>query len=391
MSRLLSSQFFFKIHKYGNDTSDDSSFDEKKKIKKKKSILLIDEKNPELSRKNLLTKLEILTKFHKDNEIQLSHRKIGWSLIYEFFFEKFFFIDKEKRKNNTYINLHEIELHIRKEISTIKENKSKNTSEFTIFNKIVYNPPISSWYANNFLNNETNKLIHPKDANTYITKIINNFSEYQKKKVGKNIKKKNSFGREGERKRTIVKNQKNLNTKRNSVTGTNIPNIPLKQKKEKTIDILTKKMNNNNTTNNINNTSTNFLDTYSKNYLAEPKEENHYNLEQSNLIPKNAKKGIENYCQYKKEKNPLLVEEEINNIQNEEKCYNVELRNTNIFTNKFMEKRRFLIDFNFYQNAFNKHKIENTGFNLKSEIDKMFNKIDNAIELASKFKTQNNN
>ena len=56
-----------------------------------------------------------------------------------------------------------------------------------------------------------------------------------------------------------------------------------------------------------------------------------------------------------------------------------------------MDKRKFLIDFNFYQNAFNKHKIENSGFNLKSEINKMFNQIDKAIELASNFKTQNNN
>jgi hypothetical protein len=365
------------MRKFGNDTSDDSSFEDKKK----ETVKSYTSPEVEFSRKNLLSKLEILTKFHKDNEILLSHRKIGWALIYEFFFEKLFFIDKSKKKHNIYINLHEIELHIRKEISKIKENKSKNESEFTIFNKIVYNPPISSWYANNFLNTETNKLISAKDSNSYITNIINNFSQYEKKKVGKNIKKKNSFGREGERKKTIVKNQNNLKAKRNSVRIGNIPIQTLKQKQEKTIDFLDNKMNNEN----------NFLDNYSKNYKNETNEENYYNLNQIDVIPKNAKKGIENYCQSKKEKNPLFVEEEINNILNEEKCYNVELRNSNIFANKFMDKRKFLIDFNFYQNAFNKHKIENSGFNLKSEINQMFNKIDNAIELASNFKTQKNN
>jgi len=382
MSRLLSSQFLFKMHKFGYDSSDDSSFEDKKKVSPK-SFIITDENTPELSRKNLLTKLEVLTKFHKDNEILLSHRKIGWALIYEFFFEKLFFIEKDKKKNNIYINLHEIELHIRKEISKIKENKAKNESEFTIFNKIVYNPPISSWYANNFLSTETNKLISQKESNSYITKIIDNFSQYEKKKVGKNVKKKNSFGgRESERKKTIVKNQNNLKSKRNSVKIGKIPIQALKQKKEQTIDILTNKMNNNNN---------NFLDNYSKTFKNEPNEENYYNLNQTDLIPKNAKKGIENYCISKKEKNPLFVEEEINNIFNEEKCYNVELRNSNIFSNKFMDKRKFLIDFNFYQNAFNKHKIENSGFNLKSEINKMFNQIDKAIELASNFKTQNNN
>jgi hypothetical protein len=377
MARLLSTQFLLKMRKFGNDTSDDSSFEDKKK----ETVKSYTSPEVEFSRKNLLSKLEILTKFHKDNEILLSHRKIGWALIYEFFFEKLFFIDKSKKKHNIYINLHEIELHIRKEISKIKENKSKNESEFTIFNKIVYNPPISSWYANNFLNTETNKLISAKDSNSYITNIINNFSQYEKKKVGKNIKKKNSFGREGERKKTIVKNQNNLKAKRNSVRLGNIPIQTLKQKQEKTIDFLDNKMNNEN----------NFLDNYSKNYKNETNEENYYNLNQIDVIPKNAKKGIENYCQSKKEKNPLFVEEEINNILNEEKCYNVELRNSNIFANKFMDKRKFLIDFNFYQNAFNKHKIENSGFNLKSEINQMFNKIDNAIELASNFKTQKNN
>ena len=377
MARLYSTQFLLKMRKFGNDTSDDSSFEDKKK----ETVKSYTSPEVEFSRKNLLSKLEILTKFHKDNEILLSHRKIGWALIYEFFFEKLFFIDKSKKKHNIYINLHEIELHIRKEISKIKENKSKNESEFTIFNKIVYNPPISSWYANNFLNAETNKLISAKDSNSYITNIINNFSQYEKKKVGKNIKKKNSFGREGERKKTIVKNQNNLKAKRNSVRIGNIPIQTLKQKQEKTIDFLDNKMNNEN----------NFLDNYSKNYKNETNEENYYNLNQIDVIPKNAKKGIENYCQSKKEKNPLFVEEEINNILNEEKCYNVELRNSNIFANKFMDKRKFLIDFNFYQNAFNKHKIENSGFNLKSEINQMFNKIDNAIELASNFKTQKNN
>ena len=164
MARLLSTQFLLKMRKFGNDTSDDSSFEDKKK----ETVKSYTSPEVEFSRKNLLSKLEILTKFHKDNEILLSHRKIGWALIYEFFFEKLFFIDKSKKKHNIYINLHEIELHIRKEISKIKENKSKNESEFTIFNKIVYNPPISSWYANNFLNTETNKLISAKDSNSYI-------------------------------------------------------------------------------------------------------------------------------------------------------------------------------------------------------------------------------
>ena len=97
MSRLLSSQFLFKMHKFGYDSSDDSSFEDKKKVSPK-SFIITDENTPELSRKNLLTKLEVLTKFHKDNEILLSHRKIGWALIYEFFFEKLFFIEKDKKK-----------------------------------------------------------------------------------------------------------------------------------------------------------------------------------------------------------------------------------------------------------------------------------------------------
>ena len=137
-----------------------------------------------IPRKKILSKLDLLSKYHKKSEDKLANSKIGWHTIYELFFEKLFFIDKELKENSILINLKEVGIRIKKELGKIgKESKNKPSinSSFSLFDKMQYNPPISAWYSSNFINDNINRLIAPKEKNSYICKVMNEFITYEDK------------------------------------------------------------------------------------------------------------------------------------------------------------------------------------------------------------------
>ena len=151
----------------------ESSDEEEEEGEKKEKLFKKNIKN--ISRKKILSKLDLLAKYHKKSEDKLNHKKIGWDTIYEIFFKKLFFIDKEKRENGVYINLKEIEIRIRHDLrglGKLSKNQSMNNPSFNLFDKLQYNPPVSAWYSTNFINDNLNRLISPKEKNSYICKIL---------------------------------------------------------------------------------------------------------------------------------------------------------------------------------------------------------------------------
>ena len=98
------------------------------------------------------------------------------------------------------------------------------------------------------------------------------------------------------------------------------------------------------------------------------------------IIPKGAKKVVNKFLKKHNISNISYVEDEINNIQANEKAYEVELRNSKLFESKFLDENRFLIDFNYLKNAIQKEKKDNN-FEYKKELDNLFNQIDKTIDL----------
>ena len=333
---------------------------EKSHIKKKEKNYYFDINKKSISRKTMLTKLDLLAKYHKNSEAKLMNSKIGWHTIYELFFEKLFFIDKIEKEKGIYINLKEVEIRIRKELGKIGkkqyESKPKDTL-FTIFDKVQYNPPVSAWYSHNFLSDNSNRLIAPKEKDSYLCKIINEFSNYESHK---------------EEKDNNIKEQSNAQNILNKRVSKNMPN----------------------NINNINNMS--FMDNMIKklaNIQSENNDNKNNNLLFSNelgnkkdIIPKGAKKVVNKFLKKYNISNISYVEDEINNIQTNEKAYEVELRNSKLFESKFLDENRYLIDFNYLKNAIQKEK-KDTNFEYKKELDTLFNQIEKTIDLIG----QNNN
>ena len=73
------------------------------------------------------------------------------------------------------------------------------------------------------------------------------------------------------------------------------------------------------------------------------------------------------------------MEDEVNNIKNNEKVYEVEMRNQNIFTGKFIKEHQFLFDFSYLKGAFEKEKAD-VKFNMKSEMENLFYSIDKVVD-----------
>ena len=110
-----------------------------------------------------------------------------------------------------------------------------------------------------------------------------------------------------------------------------------------------------------------------------------YNNELGNkkdIIPKGAKKVVNKFLKKYNISNISYVEDEINNIQTNEKAYEVELRNTKLFDSKFLDENRFLIDFNYLKNSIQKEKKDNN-FEYKKELDTLFNQIEKTIDLVN--------
>ena len=322
--------------------------DEKKEKLFKKNI-----KN--ISRKQILSKLDLLSKYHKKSEDKFAHKKIGWNTIYEIFFEKLFFIDKEKKENGIFINLKEVEVRIRRELGKIgklSKNQSTVNSTFSVFDKLQYNPPVSAWYSSNFINDNLNKLIAPKEKNSYICKVINEFINYEEKKdelINEN-KKEEEKDKENNNNINNNKSSKYINPNSNLSQNTFMDNMMKK------IDKL--------------NREEDLIDDSLFEDIGPDKD----------LIPKGAKKVVDKFIKKYNISNIDYVEDEMNNIQTNERAYEIELRNAKLFESKFLEENKFLIDFNYLKNAMQKEKKDDYVEN-KKELDQLFTQINKTIDL----------
>ena len=335
-----------------NKSESEEEIKEDVKMKKKEKNYFFNMNKKSISRKTMLTKLDLLAKYHKNNEAKLLQGKVGWHTLYELFFEKLFFIDKKERENGIYLNLKEVEIRIRKELGKIgKKQYGKKPPEtlFNIFDKVQYNPPVSAWYSHNFLSDNSNKLISPNEKNSYICRIINEFSNYE-------------------------------SPKDDSLKESNIPKNMINKQDSKNVG--------NNLNINMNNAG--FMDTMIKK-LSKLEDENNnkknsnllYNDELGNktdIIPKGAKKVVNKFLKKYNISNIAYVEDEINNLQTGEKAYEVELRNSKLFESKFLDEKRYLIDFNYLKNSLQKEK-KDYNFEYKKELDTLFSQIEKTIDL----------
>ena len=336
------------------ETNEINEINETNKKKEKNYFFNINKKS--ISRKTLLSKLDLLAKYHKNEEAKLLQSRIGWHTIYEFFFEKLFFLDKKEKQNGIYINMKEVEVRIRKELGKIGKNqldKKPQDTLFTLFDKVQYNPPVSAWYSHNFLNDISNRLIAPKEKNSYLCNIINEFTNYEARNVDNS---------------KDVKNPQNKNVNNNIRKSLKSSNINFNNTNNNIafMDAMTKKLSNLQNDNN-DNKNNNLL---YNNDLGEKKD----------IIPKGAKKVVNKFLKKYNISNISYVEDEINNIQTNEKAYEVELRNSKLFESRFLDENRFLIDFNYLKNAIQKEKKDNN-FEYSKELDTLFNQIDKTINL----------
>ena len=328
----------------------ESSDEEEEGGEKKEKLFKKNVKN--ISRKKILSKLDLLAKYHKKSEDKLYHRKIGWDTIYEIFFKKLFFIEKEKRENGIYINLKELEVRIRHDLGGL-EKLSKNPSisnpTFNILDKLQYNPPVSAWYSTNFINDNLKSLISPKEKNSYVCKIINEFINYENKNE-------HFIDESKKEEEKNTSNNKSSKSSKYITTNSNITHNTFMDNMMKKIDKI--------------NQEEGFIDKS----LFEEKEPN------KDLIPKGAKKVVDKFLKKHNIENIDFVEDEMNNIQTNEKGYEIELRNNKLFDSKFLGENKFLIDFNYLKNAMQKEKKDDYVEN-KKELDTLFNQINKTIEL----------
>ena len=98
------------------------------------------------------------------------------------------------------------------------------------------------------------------------------------------------------------------------------------------------------------------------------------------MIPKGTKKIIDKFLKKHNISNTEYVEDELNNIQTNEKAYEIELRNAKLFESKFLDENKFLIDFNYLRNAIQKEKKDDYEEN-KKELDQLYSQINKTIDL----------
>ena len=292
-----------------------------------------------VSRKSILSKIDLLTKFHKKSENKQAHSKIGWHTVYELFFEKLFFIDKEIKEKGAFINLKEIEVRIRRELghmSQIKKGETQKNSSFSLFEKLQYNPPVSAWYSTNFISNDLNKLIAPKEKNSFVCKVINEYVNFEDKNNEKKYDNKNSNNNDTNYTDKLIKKIDKLKTEHDLID-----------------------------------------DSFYEEMDGD-----------KDLIPKGAKKVVDKFLKKHNITNIEYVEDEMNNIQSNEKAYDIELRNTKLFESKFLDENKFLIDFNYLKHAMQKEKKDDNVEN-KKELEQLFSQINKTIDLIKETSNMN--
>ena len=350
-----------------NKSESGEEIKENENMKKKEKNYYFNINKKSISRKTMLTKLDLLTKYHKNNETKMMQGKIGWHTLYELFFEKLFFVDKKEKENAIYLNLKEVEVRIRKELGKIgskQYGKKPQDSLFTLFDKVQFNPPVSAWYSHNFLSDNSNKLISPREKNSYICKIINEISNYESPKED-STKESNNPSINPNHNNNIINRRASINIPTN--LNINLNNVGF-------MDTMIKR---------LSNMEDEINDKKKSNLLFNDELEN-----TKDIIPKGAKKVVNKFLKKYNISNIAYVEDEINNLQTNEKAYEVELRNSKIFESKFLDENRYLIDFNYLKNSLQKEKKDNN-FEYKKELNTLFSQIEKTIDLIEQNSNEN--
>ena len=125
MKNQLTSNWLKKINLQDSSSEDEKTDrnSQKKEVLYPNLYMIPNEKYPHLQRQYLITKLDLLIHVHKKEENILLQKKIGWNILYSYFFQKLFLISKSEREKNKFLNLKEVEFRIRKQIGKIRQKK----------------------------------------------------------------------------------------------------------------------------------------------------------------------------------------------------------------------------------------------------------------------------
>ena len=358
--------FFTKLMVRESSSDDDlnSAKDGEKKETLYPNLYMIpNDKYPYLQRNFLINKLHILIQMHKKEEKSLLQEKIGWNILYSYFFQKLFLVSKDIREKKKLLNLKEVEIRIRKQLGKIRKKKEEDEDDkkeiyFDLFEKVNYNPPISSLFSHNFLNDPSNNILGKSEENSQLVQILNTFVNYQQKDI----------------KIPKIRNVNSLLQKKEEIEFKKIKLDKLRRKSNielKRFDILSNK-NSNRLFNDVNFRLEKIIDDNNK------KEEKIILREE--VIPKGAKKIVEKFVKLHPNNNQIFVEDELDCFQNDKKIYDLEMQNTKMFENNIMDSKRYLFDFQYYKKMFDNDSKKGSSFNFKREMDNIFKNIDFAIQ-----------
>ena len=361
ISFRLSNSILFQKDNIRKLSSDDEQIENENEGTYPLFYMLPNKNYPQFQRKYLINKLQILIQLHKKEETNLYKRKIGWNVLYSYFFQKLFLVSKSIRENNKFINLKEVEIRIRKQIGKIGQRKKNNDENdksykepyFDLFEKIQYNPPVSSLFSHNFIK-ESSNLFLGNNENSKMTQILNTFTNSNKKKI----------------KDPIVRNVQTFSQKKEKTQDKKIKLDKLRRKSNieiKRFDIIESKKENK---------LLEEVDLHLKQIIQNNNKQKIF-LNQ-NFLSKGTKKIIDKFIK-KFPTTSDIVKDELNFLQKDQKAYEIEIKNSKMFENKVLDGKRYLFDFHYLKGMLSEDdKIVN--FNFKKEIDSVIKQIDNAID-----------
>ena len=363
--------FFTKLMVRESSSDDDlnSAKDGEKKETIYPNLYMIPNDNyPYLQRNFLINKLHILIQMHKKEEKSLLQQKIGWNILYSYFFQKLFLVSKDIREKNKLLNLKEVEIRIRKQLGKIRKKKEndedKKEIQFDLFEKVNYNPPVSSLFSHNFIKEPGDLFLGKNEEKSQFVQIVNTFINFKKKEkkipLIKNIK---TSKKELESKKKLHDKLK----RRSTIELERFNKLePKKESRllddvENHIEKIILKGNDNNDPNKI--------------------------IFREEIIPKGAKKVVEKFVDKYPYTNQIAIEDELNYLNNDEKVYELEMKNTKMFENNNLSSMRYLFDFHYLKEAMNKEK-KGTSFYFKDQMDNILKQIDKTIEFANDYDTK---
>ena len=368
---MSKTNFFSKLLKRESSSDDDlvSVKDgDKKEVLYPNLYMIPNDKYPYLQRNFLINKLHILIQMHKKEEKSLLQEKIGWNILYSYFFQKLFLVSKDIREKKKLLNLKEVEIRIRKQLGKIRKKKEneeeKKEIQFDLFEKVNYNPPISSLFSHNFIKEPGDLFLGKNEEKSQFVQIVNTFINFKKKEkkvpLIKNIK--------TSKKEIETKKKLHDKLRRRSTIELERFNILEPKKESRLLDD---------------------VENHIEKIILKGNDINEQNkiIFREEIIPKGAKKVVEKFVDKYPHTNQIAIEDELNFLNNDEKVYELEMKNTKMFENNNLRAMRYLFDFHYLKEAMNKEK-KGASFYFKDQMDNILKQIDKTIEFANDYDTK---